>query len=91
MNECTEAKSIAPTIPGIDSELSSIRNRLRIANDNLRAGVFGETPNDECKDAKEMPTPSLASIIRRIDDIFSEVNNIEIHVAKIHQSNKVGS
>ena len=42
MEDCTEKKSLAPTIPSIDTELSNIVRRLDSVSDNLRSGLFGD-------------------------------------------------
>ena len=54
--------------------------------------MFGEEPScDKESDKEEMPTPSLASLMRRIENIHVELGSIESLTHKIHQSGKVGS
>jgi len=80
------------TINALDSHIVRLQHRVNQINDNLHDGLFGEQPTDEDKeDASAMPTPSIASLSRRLEDLSASLNYTEDYVRKIHGSNeKVG-
>ncbi len=81
-----EAKSQKYSVVEIDGALSRITNRLHVIKDNLHDGIYGESPKESDSDKTELPSPSLSSIERRVEDIYGELNSIETYITKIHES-----
>lgn len=79
-------KELYASIRVIDSELSTIIKRLDNINDNLKSGIFGETPKDTDDEADSMPSESIASITKRVESIQRYLNTIEEYVNRIHIS-----
>ena len=78
------------TINSIDSQLARLETRINTINRNLHDGLFGEEP--EPKDGTEvaqMPTPSIASLSRRVKELHDAINYTEDYTRKIHLSNDV--
>ena len=80
-----EAKAQKYSIPEIDSALSRIVHRLHQIKNDLHDGIYGESPKETDSDKTELPTPSLSSMERRVEDIYGELNQIETYISKIHE------
>ena len=84
-------RELYASIRVIDSELSTVIKRLDNINDNLKSGIFGETPKDTDDEADSMPSESIASITKKIEKIQRYLNTTEEYVTRIHTSGDVQS
>jgi len=82
-------KELFASIRVIDSQLSTVIKRLDNINDNLRSGIFGDTPEDEDKKDDNMPSESITSIVKKVEDIQRYLNTTEEYVTRIHTSGDV--
>lgn len=83
-NENPVAKTSTPNIADIDKQLAILTSRISNVSSHLRSSIHGESPISEGKDVAEMPTPSLSSIVRRIDDLRDYVSGLEAHCGHLH-------
>lgn len=79
-------KELYASIRVIDSELSTVIKRLDNINDNLKSGIFGETPKDTDDEDNPMPSESIASITKKVEMIQRYLNTTEEFVNRIHIS-----
>lgn len=80
------AQKITPNIVDIDEKVALLVNRLDMISNHIKAGIFGESPHPlEAVCANDIPTPSLTSIVRRLEMATSTIIDIETNIKILHQ------
>lgn len=89
MDKIPISKDSFASIPVIDHNLKTIQLTLDRINTSLYDGIFGTCELKCATDESEaMPTASLASIIKRVDDINSCLAKCEEYVERICPRNE---
>ena len=79
-------RELYASIRVIDSELSTVIKRLDNINDNLKSGIFGENPEKEDSSDTAIPSESITSIVKKVENIQRYLNTTEEYVTRIHTS-----
>ena len=82
--DCAAKKQ--PTIPSIDDSISRLNGRLYNLLEDLKSATHGEQPECVAKEDAESPMPSasIESISKRLDDAHSIVEIMENFMKRFH-------